>query len=159
MQDKLLKLLKQNARLTNAELAAMLGVLESEVGDAVDKLEKSGVIQGYTAIINEDKVDGDSVTAIIEVKVTPNEKYGYKNIAKIIAKFPEVESVHLMSGGYDLSVIVKCDSLKKVGRLVDEQISTINGVLSIATHFIIGHYKEMGVDFAPEEDERGLYTV
>ena len=101
----------------------------------------------------------ESVTALIEIKVTPKAKYGYSDIAKTIAQFKEVDSVHLMSGNFDLILTVKCDSLQKVGRFVDEHLSALDGVLSTATHFVIGCYKESGEILNPDEDDRGMYTV
>jgi len=110
-------------------------------------------------IIDEKKLDDNSVTAIIEVKVSPAAMFGYKNIAKTIAKYPEAESVYLMSGDYDLAVIVNCTNIKEVGRFVAERLSPIGGILNIATHFIIGRYKQSGEEFhVDDDDERGFVS-
>ena len=155
MQDKLLKLLRKNARLSNEELATMLGVSTKEIANEIDNLEKNGTIRKYTTIVDEDKLGKNVVTARIEVKATPEAKHGYKNIAKSIAKFPEVETVYLMSGDHDLGVTVKCSDIKEIGQFVAEQLSAIDGVLSISTHFVIGRYKELGEEIdVDDEDER-----
>ncbi|MCL1789539.1 MAG: Lrp/AsnC family transcriptional regulator [Oscillospiraceae bacterium] len=158
MQEKLIKLLKKDARLSNEELAVMLGVSPKDVSDEIEELEKSGTIRGYTAILDENQLHDNSVTAIIEVKVVPEAKHGYKSVAKIIAKFPEVESVYLMSGDYDLAVTVRGADLKQVALFVSMQLSTIRGVESTATHFVIGYYKNFGEEFDFDNDERGMVS-
>ena len=160
MQEKILGLLKDNARLSDEKLAVMLGISTQEVSDEIQKLEKSGIICGYGVFINEDKLNKESVTALIEIKVMPKAKLGYKDNARTIAQFSEVEAVYLMSGDYDLVLKVKCNSLKEVGRFVDEKLSSIDGILKISTHFIIGRYKESGevFDFDYSSDERGLVS-
>jgi DNA-binding Lrp family transcriptional regulator len=154
--EKLVKLLKQNARLTNEQLGTMLGISAGEVAAQIEKLENDGIIYGYTVIIDEEKFNKDTVTAIMEIKVTPKSKYGYSDIAKTIARFSEVESVRLMSGDYDLAVTVKCANIREIGAFVAERLSPIDGVLSISTHFVIGRYKELGEEFVTDIDERGL---
>ena len=156
--EKLVKLLKQNARLTNEQLGVMLGITAGEVASQIEKLESDGIIYGYTAIIDEEKFKKDSVTALMEIKVTPKSKYGYSDVARTIARFSEVESVRLMSGDYDLAVIVKSTDIREIGKFVAERLSPIDGVLSISTHFVIGRYKELGEEFAPDNDERGLVS-
>jgi DNA-binding Lrp family transcriptional regulator len=158
-QEKLIKLLKQNARFTDAELSAMLSIPENQVAGEIEKLEANGVIRQYTAVINEDALEGGSVTAVVEVKVTPKAKFGYKSIAKTIAGLEQVESVYLMSGNYDFSITVKCDNLREVSYFVAEQLSPIDGILSTTTHFIIGYYKEFGVESDYDDrDERGFVS-
>jgi len=156
--EKLVKLLKQNARLTNEQLGAMLSITAEEVAAQIEKLEKDGIIYGYTVIIDDEKFSKDSVTALMEIKVTPKSKYGYSDVARTIARLPEVESVRLMSGDYDLAVIVKSTDIREIGRFVAERLSPIDGVLSISTHFVIGRYKELGAEFNPDDDERGLVS-
>ena len=155
--DTLINLLKQNARLSCKELAAMTGSTEAEVEAKIKEYEHNGIIKGYSAIVNDDIADKNSVTAFIEVKVTPKADCGFDDIAKTIMMYDEVESVNLMSGAYDLAVEVKGNNLKDVALFVSERLSTIDGVLSTATHFILKKYKEKGIFIDREEtDERGL---
>ena len=158
LHERLVKLLRQDARLTDGKLSTMLGISEDEVAKERKILEDGGVICGYTAIVNEALLNPQSITAIIEIKTSPNKKYGYAGIASTISRFPNVESVRLMSGNYDLAITVKCDDIRQVGKFVDEQLSVLDGVLGTATHFIIGRYKEMGMELSPDEDERGMVS-
>jgi DNA-binding Lrp family transcriptional regulator len=143
-EKDILNILTQDARISAAKIAAMLDTDEAQVKLAVRGLEASGVTVKYTAIINDEKVDDSLVSALIEVKVTPKQKEGFDGIAKQIAAFPEVRGVYLMSGAYDLAVFIEDDSLQKVARFVSERISTFEGVLSTATHFILKKYKIEG---------------
>ena len=157
--EKLLKLLKNNARLTNAELAVMLGKSEAEVAADIDKLEKDGIITGYTAIVDEAVYDPNSVTALIELKVTPQSQSGYDDIAKSIAAYEQVESVRLMSGAYDILVSVTGTNIREVSRFVAENLAAIDAVQSTATHFLLRSYKVNGITVCEEEsDERGLVS-
>ena len=144
-KEKLVDLLRQDARLSNEQLAAMLDTSADDVAAMIAELEKSGMIIGYTAIINEEEFDRNSVCAFIEVRVSPEIQCGYDDVAAVIAQYDEVSSVYLMSGGYDLAVFVEGASLRKVARFVSECISTFEGVLSTATHFILKKYKIEGV--------------
>lgn len=155
--DKLLKLLDTNARLTTAQLAAMLDRPEAEVAADIAALEKSGVIRAYKALIDWDKTPRELVTAIIELKVTPKRDSGFESIAETIMRFEEVESVYLMSGGYDLSVHVTGRTFQEVAMFVAKRLSTLDSVVSTATHFVLRRYKDSGVMFLGEEkDERGV---
>ncbi len=155
--DRLIKLLKTNARLSDKELAAMLGVTEKDVADKIAQLEKSGVIKGYTAIIDEELTDNDGIAAYIELSVTPKAQVGYDDIARLIASYPEVESLSLMSGGYDLAVTLRCKNIKDASLFVAQRLAAIDGVIATSTHFFLQKYKENGimlVDALP--DERGM---
>lgn len=155
--EKLLKLLDSNARLTNAELAVMLGCSEQEVADMIAKCEHDGVIRGYKAVIDWDKTDRAYVTALIELRVTPKRDLGFEAIADTIMRFDEVESVYLMSGGYDLAVTVSGRTFKDIAMFVAKRLSTLDSVLSTTTHFVLRRYKDGGVIFLGEEkDERGV---
>ena len=155
--DKLLRLLDQNARLTDAQLATMLGVSEEEVKEQIAVLEKSGAIRAYKAVVDWDKTDRQNVTAIIELKVTPRRDIGFEGIAEQVMAFDEVESVYLMSGGYDLSVRVNGRSFQDIAAFVAKRLSTLDSVISTATHFVLRRYKENNVMFLGEaQDERGL---
>ena len=152
LEKDILALLSEDARYTAARLAAMLGAEEKQVTAAVKGLEASGVIVKYGAIINTDIVEDDSVEALIEVKVTPQRGRGFDRIAEEIAAHPEVKTLYLMSGAYDLAVIVRSSSLKGVSRFVSECISTYDNVLSTATHFILKKYKVEGANMTELEN-------
>lgn len=143
--DELLKLLRDDASLTPAEIAARLGKDESEVDSQIKTLESDRVILGYRTIINEYKLEMDLVRAMIEVKITPEREGGFDRLASRIAKFDEVRSCCLMSGGYDLMVVVEGADLKTVSSFVSVKLATIQGVVSTVTHFMLKPYKEQGV--------------
>jgi len=157
--NKLLDLLRQNARLSNAELATMLGITEAEVAAQIKQLEADGILMGYTAIINEESVDETRVTAIIEIKVAPMKGKGFDDLAHTSMEYDEVDSVFLLSGAYDLSVTVTGTSLRKVALFVSERLSALDGVISTATHFILKRYKEKNHVFSEDStDERSLVS-
>ena len=145
MVKDILNILTDDARIAPKKIAAMLSVDEETVLSCIHGMEKSGVLVKYTAIVNNEKAEDELVEALIEVKVTPKKKEGFDGIAKQIASFPEVKSVYLMSGAYDLAVFVEDRSLQQVSRFVSERISTFDGVISTATHFILKKYKIEGV--------------
>jgi DNA-binding Lrp family transcriptional regulator len=157
MKNQLISLLRQNARLSNQQLAVMLGTTEADIEAQIHDLEQQGVIMGYSAIVNEEKIDQDQVTAIIELRVTPQKDCGFEEIASIITQYDEVESISLMAGAYDLAVTVKGDTVKDIAMFVSQRLSTLSGVLSTATYFILKTYKEKGICINGEEkDERGF---
>ena len=155
--NDLLKLLENDARLSPESLALML---DKEVGDIrtiIEDYENAGVILGYQTIIDWDKTDvEETVSAIIEIKITPQREHGYDRVAQKIYNYPEVESVYLMSGGYDLSVSIKGKTMREVALFVAERLAPIDGVLSTATHFVLRKYKDNGVVYGTTPvDERG----
>ena len=154
--DPLLKLLRENARLRPPQLAAMLGIPEDEVGKKIKAYEADQVIVGYHAILNEEKLGLERVRAVIEVKITPERGGGFDRLAERIAKYNEVESCFLMSGSYDLFVVVEGNNLREVATFVSQKLATIQGVLSTATHFILKPYKQDGVLLAVEHNEERL---
>lgn len=154
--DPLLQLLKENASLKPTQIAAMLGISEGEVAARVKQFEQDQVILAYRAILNEEKVGGDKVRAIIEVKITPERGGGFDRLAERIAKYSEVQSCYLISGSYDLMVVLEGRNLKEVASFVSEKLSTIQGVLSTSTHFILKPYKEQGVLIRQETAENRL---
>ena len=157
--NELLHLLKQNARLSNEELAAMLGTTPAEVAAQIKKLEDDGIIKGYSVVLNDELANKDTVTAFIELKVTPKRDCGFEDLAKTVMMYDEVESVSLMSGAYDLAVTVTGSSLKVIALFVAQRLSTIDGVLSTATHFVPKRYKAKGLFIAQEPaDERGMVS-
>ena len=154
LENDVLDLLQNDARLTATEIAATLDADAQEVSACIARLESTGAIVKYTAIVNGEKTEKTLVEALIEVKVTPKCVEGFDGIAKQIAAFPEVKGVYLMSGAYDLAVFIEDVSLQKVARFVSERISTFDGVLSTATHFILKKYKLEGALTEKDDDRR-----
>jgi DNA-binding Lrp family transcriptional regulator len=153
--DELLKLLKENALESAENLAKMLDTTEDDIRDRIKSYEDEGIIRGYQAVLDEDKLDLDRITAVIEVKVTPEREGGFNRIATRISKFPEVQSIYLMSGAFDLLLFVAGKDLKWVGQFVSERLATMDGVTGTATHFMLKTYKHHGVLMEKEdEDER-----
>ena len=152
LEKDILNILTEEARIPASKIAAMLSVDEAQVKSCIADMEKSGVLVKYTAIVNSEKAEDALVEALIEVKVTPKKKEGFDGIAKQIASFPEVKAVYLMSGAYDLAVFIEDKTLQQVSRFVSERISTFDGVLSTATHFILKKYKIEGA-LTEREDE------
>ena len=153
--DELLKILEGNALEPRADIARMLDLPQAEVEARIAEYEKRGVIRGYQALLNEDQLDLDKVTAVIEVKVTPQREGGFNTIAERISRFPEVRSAYLMSGTYDLLLFVEGRNLREVAQFVSERLSPLEGVLSTSTHFMLKTYKRLGVLMHSETtDER-----
>ena len=151
LEKDVLDILKEDARISAAKIAAMLSIEEVQVKACISEMEKSGLLVKYTAIVNSEKAEDAVVEALIEVKVTPKKKEGFDGIAKQIAAFPEVKAVYLMSGAYDLAVLIEDKTLQQVSRFVSERISTFDGVISTATHFILKKYKIEGVQTEKED--------
>lgn len=143
--DELLKILESNALESRGNIARMLGRPVAEVEARIADYEKRGVIRGYQTLLNEDQLDLDKVTAVIEVKVTPQREGGFNTIAERISRFPEVRSAYLMSGTYDLLLFVEGRNLREVAQFVSERLSPLEGVLSTSTHFMLKTYKRLGV--------------
>ncbi|MBQ6824614.1 MAG: Lrp/AsnC family transcriptional regulator [Clostridia bacterium] len=159
MNMKLLKLLNKNARYSLEELATMTGRTLEDVAADIDELEKAGVIRGYKAVIDWERLDNSYVSALIELKVTPKAGLGFEEVAKKVMKYPEVESVYLMSGGYDLCVMVKGKTFQGVAMFVAKELSTIDNVISTATHFVLRRYKELDVELCDgNSDDRGHFS-
>ncbi len=156
--DKLLSLIETNPRLTNAEIATMLDISEEQATQKIREYEAEGVIKGYRALIDKDNTDSQTVTALIEIKVQPKYNHGFDEIAKRIASLEEVESIYLMSGGFDLACMVTDKSFQEVAMFVAKRLSPMDGVVSTATHFILKKYKEQGVFFteAPKDDRGNI---
>lgn len=153
--DELLKILQSNALESREAIARMLGMPVADVTARITEYEKSGVIRGYHAVLNEDQLGLEKVTAVIEVKITPQREGGFDTIANRVSRFPEVRSAYLMSGGYDLLLFVEGRTLREVAAFVSERLSTIEGVLSTSTHFMLKTYKRFGLLMHQESpDER-----
>lgn len=160
MNLKLLKLLNQNARLSAEELAVMTGQSEAEIHEEISKMESEGLIRGYKTVVDWERIDSTAVSAIIELKVTPKAGLGFEEVAMKVSKYPQVEAVYLMSGGYDLSVMVKGKSFQDVAMFVAKELSTIDSVISTATHFVLRRYKELDVELISEDnDDRGNLSL
>ena len=155
MREKILNFIEKNSRIDLKELAIILGADETSVLNEIQKMEEERVICGYHTLIDWEKTSIEKVTALIEVRVTPQRGQGFDNIAERINKYPEVNSVYLISGGYDLLVTLEGKSLKAVSSFVSDKLSTLEGVLSTATHFILKKYKDHGTILAKKyEDTR-----
>ena len=155
MNEKILKLLCKNARYSTKDLAVMTGLSEDAVKAEIAEMEEKGLIRGYKAVIDWERLDSAMVSAIIELKVEPQPDVGFEQIAEKIKKFSEVESVYLMSGGYDLGVIVKGKTFQEVAMFVAKQLAPMKFVVSTATHFILRRYKEMDIELVGDiEDDR-----
>ncbi len=159
MNTEILKLLENDARLTADQLSIMLNCDKSEIEETLRELEANGTILGYKAIIDWEKTEEDSVTAMIDVKLTPQRDRGFDRVAEKIYNYPEVKSVYLMSGAYDLSVVIEGRTMKEVALFVSQKLSTIEAVNSTATHFVLHKYKDKGVLYDTSEiDERGNFN-
>jgi DNA-binding Lrp family transcriptional regulator len=157
--QEILELLETNDRLTPAEIAVMLGINEAEVKAKIAELEANKVIINYRAMVNWERAGVDKVTALIEVKVIPQRDVGFDEIAERIYRFPEVKSVFLMSGAYDLMVLVEGTNMKEVALFVSQKLATINNVQSTATHFVLKKYKLEGVIMEGKEEEADRLVV
>ena len=154
--EEILQLLKDNARLSSEDIAAMTKKTVEEVNQIIKKFEDEGVILKYSAILNPDKVADkkEKVRAIIEIQVTPEREHGFDAIAERIYRFPEVKTVNLMSGGYDLQVILEGETIQEVAFFVARKLSTLKGVKSTKTHFVLKTYKENDVLYVDEKKDR-----
>ena len=153
---KLLNLLEENSRLTVDELATLCNKETGDIADMIKEYEKNGTILGYTALVDWDKTDVESVSAFIELKVTPARDRGFDRIAERIANYPEVKSVYLMSGGFDLALFIEGKTMREVAFFVARKLATLEDVTSTATHFVLRKFKDKGVVFGkPHVDERG----
>lgn len=158
IKDEILEILNEDSRTTPSQMALMLGKSKEEVKQCIAELEDEKIIVKYHATINWDKTEDAAIQALIEVRVTPQRDRGFDEIARRIYRFEEVRSVYLMSGAYDLMVLVDGRSMREVAYFVAERLSTIEGVLSTATHFVLKKYKDDGVLLEDEEDERLVVT-
>lgn len=160
MNLKILKLLNKNARMPLADICTVTGRSEEEVLREIREMEQDGYIRGYKAVIDWERVDTTQVSAIIELKVVPKPNFGFEDVAKKVALYPEVESVYLMSGDFDLNVVVKGHTFHEVAMFVAKELSTIESVTSTSTHFVLRRYKELDVSLADrEKDDRGVVSI
>ena len=153
MQTKLLRLLEEDCTHTPEQLASMADMTVEEVKAEIKRYEEEKIVLGYQAIVDWDRTERESVTALIEVKVTPQRGAGFDRVAERIYQYDEVESVYLMSGAYDLTVIISGRTLKEVAQFVGERLSTLEDVTGTATHFILHKYKEKHLIFEKQEQQ------
>ncbi len=160
MRERILSVIETNSRIDIKELAVILGYDEIEVANELKAMEDEGVICGYHTLIDWEKTSIEKVSALIEVKVTPQRGQGFDNIAERIYKYPEVDAVYLISGGYDLLVSLEGKTLKEVAAFVSDKLSTLDTVLSTATHFVLKKYKYHGTVIDKKYvDEREQFTL
>ncbi len=158
--EKILELLEQNAKLTPEKIATLLGTNVETVKEKIEQYEKDKVIVSYKTVVDWQKTKRESVNALIELRVTPQRGEGFDKIAERIYNYPEVKSVYLMSGGFDITVMVEGDSMKSVALFVAQKLAPMDNVLSTATHFVLKKYKQEGVIFdEPSKDERSVITL
>lgn len=160
MREKILRNISKNGKLSHEDLAAMLECSPGEITKEIEAMEREGIICGYPTLINWDKTDCERVTALIEVEVTPERHRGFDKIAERIYQFDEVESVYLMSGSFDLTVIIDGRSMKEVARFVTTKLAPMESIQSTATYFVLKKYKEHGLPLVAEKsgDERQLIS-
>ncbi len=159
MREELLKIIEKNSRIDLKELAVILGVEEIDIANELAALESEGIICGYHTMINWELTSLDKVNALIEVRITPQRGQGFDHLAERIYRYQEVHSVYLISGGYDLLISLEGKSLKEISNFVSDKLSTLDGVLSTATHFVLKKYKDHGTILTNKiEDERELIT-
>ncbi|NLC68525.1 MAG: Lrp/AsnC family transcriptional regulator [Clostridiaceae bacterium] len=151
--QEILEILENNSKYTEEQIAIMLNRSVDEVRAAIKTLEENNIIAGYKAVINWEKMPREAVTALIEVKVTPQRGRGFDKVAERIYRYPEVKACYLMSGGFDLTVIVECKTLKEVAFFVAEKLAPIESVVSTSTHFVLKIYKENGTVFEKKEED------
>ncbi len=152
IKSELIGYLETNARYTNAQLAAMTGITEAEVEKALFELESDGIIVKYAAILNTEALKKKRVQALVEVKVAPQKLKGFDSYAEEIYNFSEVQSLYLMSGGFDLAIFVEGESITDIATFISEKLSVIDGIVSVATHFILKKYKIEGQITRPNDD-------
>lgn len=159
MREKILSIIEKNSRIDIAELAILLGEDERAVANEIADMEKEGVICGYHTLINWERTGNEKVTALIEVRVTPQRGMGFDNIAERIYQFSEVNSVYLMSGSFDFTVFIEGKTMREVAQFVSDKLAPMDSVLSTATHFVLKKYKDHGTILsAKKKDERQLIT-
>lgn len=159
MREAILRLIENNSKIDLKELSVMLGESEVDIANEIADMEKEHIICGYTTLINWDKTSDEKVTALIEVKVTPQRGFGFDAIAERIYNYPEIKSVYLMSGGFDFTVIIEGKTMKSVAMFVSEKLAQLDSVISTSTHFVLKKYKDHGtVIEAEQKDERMLVT-
>ena len=160
MEEILNILDKEKGNVSRAKIAQMLGMEEKEVADKIEKMEKENVIVGYKTIVNWDKTDKDVVVALIELRITPQRGEGFDKVAERIYKYPQVKSLYLMSGAYDLAVTIEGKSMKEVALFVAQKLAPMDSIISTATHFVLKKYTEEGIVFEDDEkDTRQVITL
>lgn len=160
MREKILKAIEKDSKISVKDLSLMLGISEDELSKEIKEMEEEHIICGYPTLINWDKTDNEKVTAIIEVKVTPQRGRGFDKIAERIYRFDEVTAVYLVSGNFDLAIVIEGKSMKDIAFFVSDKLAPLEAILSTSTNFVLRKYKENGMPLVKntEEDERELIT-
>ena len=153
MNTKLLKLISKDSRTSHADLATMLGMSVEEIDREIAEMEREGIIRGYKAVVDWDSLANPKVSAVIELKVIPQAEYGFERIAKKVMNYDEVESVYLMSGAYDLNVVVKGRTFHEVSNFVSRELAMIDSVTSTGTQFVMRRYKEYNVELTGDDED------
>jgi DNA-binding Lrp family transcriptional regulator len=151
--EEILEILEKNSRYSLEQIAVMLGKSEDEVRAVIEKMEEDNIIVGYNTLINWEKTGKDTVNALIEVKVTPQRGEGFDKVAERIYRYPQVKACYLMSGGFDLTVIIEGKSMKEAALFVAEKLAPLESVLSTSTHFVLKKYKDKGMVFEEKEKD------
>lgn len=160
MKTKILRLIQNNSKMETKDIATMLGLDEALVIHTIKEMEEAQIICGYNTVINWDKTDDERVTALIEVKVTPQRGEGFDRVAERIYNYEEVTSLYLMSGGFDMTVFIEGKTMKEVAQFVSRKLAPMEGVLSTSTHFVLKKYKETGTKLEQQKkDERLVVTA
>lgn len=160
MKTKILRLIQNNSKMETKDIATMLGLDEALVIHTIKEMEEEQIICGYNTVINWDKTDDERVTALIEVKVTPQRGEGFDRVAERIYNYEEVTSLYLMSGGFDMTVFIEGKTMKEVAQFVARKLAPMDGVLSTSTHFVLKKYKESGTKLEQQKkDERLVVTA
>ena len=160
MREAILAILEKNSRIDIADLASLLGKSEVDIANEIAEMEKEHIICGYHTLINWDKTSDEKVTALIEVKVTPQKGLGFDAIAERIYNYSQISALYLMSGGFDFTVIIEEKTMKEVALFVANKLAPLDGVLSTSTHFVLKKYKDHGTVFAAKkQDEREMFTL
>lgn len=157
--EGLLELLHENAELSEKQIASILNKTEDDVKEAINNYKQAGIIKGYKALINWDLAPVRSISAIIQLRVTPQPDTGFDSIARSIMVFDEVESVYLMAGSYDFSIMVRAESIQEISEFVAKKLSTLDNVISTATHFVLTRYKDSGILLAEDEKQEERRTM
>ncbi len=161
-EEKIIDLLHKDCKLSLEQIATMLNMTITEVAETIEELEKDGTILGYGAIVDWDKVEGqDSVTAFIELRVSPQRQRGFNRLAERICQFPEVKSLYLMSGSYDFALTIRCNNIKDISMFITEHLAPMDSIISTSTHFVLRRYKNDGIISTQisNDDDREVLSI
>ncbi|WP_312910524.1 Lrp/AsnC family transcriptional regulator [Natronosalvus caseinilyticus] len=155
-EREVLELLRENARYDTADIARMTDLDEDEVADAIEALEAAGIVRGYQAVVDWDRLEDERVRAEVELNVTLDRETGYDDIAERLARFPQVKALRLISGDYDFDMEVEGDSIREVSRFISEKVAPVPEITQTVTHYVMASYKENGIELGDGEDDDRL---